>query len=304
MPISVLIPTKNEEKNIHKCLESVAWADEVYVVDSCSTDRTAEIARSMGATVVNFAWDKTGPRKLNWSLKNLVFRHEWLLVVDADEEPSAALKEEIATRALSNREPYEAYLVPYHYYFLGRLLKHGDPLWKLVLFKHKRAHYERREIPGMEAYDLEMHCHPIVDGKVGRLTSPMIHRDFDDLHHYFDRHNLYSDWESLLRTRYRQRSLNGEIDPRFFGSAMERRRFLKRLFLSMPGKPWIYFFYSYVLRGGFLDGRPGFIYNVLKAFYWYQIGIKQYEISLREKALRGTLEADRRALAKPLVNKD
>ena len=62
---------------------------------------------------------------------------------------------------------------------------------------------------------------------------------------------------------------------------VERRRFLKHLFLSLPGKPWIYFFYSYVLRGGFLDGHPGFIYNVLKAFYWYQISIKEYEILLR-----------------------
>lgn len=284
VPLSVLIPTKNEEKNIRKCLESVAWADEIYVVDSHSTDHTAEIARSMGATVVNFSWDGAGPRKLNWSLKNIPFRHEWLLVVDADEEPSASLRGEIASTIIQGKEPYAGYLVPYHYYFLGKLLKHGDPLWKLILLQHRRAHYEHREVPGMEIYDLEMHCHPIIDGEIGRLHSPMIHRDFDDLHHHFARHNVYSDWEALLRTRYRDRSMTGEIRPRLFGSPVERRRFLKRLFLSLPGKSWIYFFYSYVLRGGFLDGRPGFIYNVLKAFYWYQISIKEYEVRLRETA--------------------
>ena len=284
VPLSVLIPTKNEEKNICKCLESVSWADEIYMVDSCSTDRTVEIAQSMGVKVVNFVWDGLGPRKLNWSLKNIAFCHEWLLVVDADEEPSAALREEIATRVIPGKEPYAAYLIPYHYYFLGKLLKHGDPLRKLVLFKPGLAYYERREVPGMDAYDLEMHCHPIVNGKIGHLNSPMVHRDFDNLHHHFARHNVYSDWEALLRTRYRHRNFEREIRPRFFGSAVERRRFLKRFFLSLPGKPGVYFFYSYVLRGGFLDGRPGFIYNVLKAFYWYQISIKKYEIGLRERS--------------------
>ncbi|HSF32808.1 MAG TPA: glycosyltransferase family 2 protein [Candidatus Tectomicrobia bacterium] len=286
VPLSVLIPTRNEEQNIRKCLESVAWADEIYVVDSCSADHTTAIARSLGAEVVNFTWDGRGPRKLNWCLNNIGFRNEWLLVVDADEEPSAALREEIAARVLPGKEPYAAYLIPYYYYFLGQLLKHGDPLRKLVLMKHSLARYEDREIPGMTTYDLEMHCHPIVAGKVGRLTSRMIHRDFDDLHHHFSRHNVYSDWEALLRTRYRHRNLDGEIHPHLFGSAMERRRFLKRLFLTLPGKPWLYFFYSYLLRGGFLDGRPGFIYSGLKAFYWYQISIKEYEIRQREKSGR------------------
>lgn len=114
---------------------------------------------------------------------------------------------------------------------------------------------------------------------------PVLHYDLANLHHHFERHNIYSDGEALLRTHHRDRSR--EIAPRLFGSAVERRRFLKRLFLALPGKPWIYMFYSYVLRGGVLDGRPGFIYNVLKSFYWYQIGIKEYEIRQREKGRLG-----------------
>jgi len=281
VPISVLIPTKNEEENIRKCLESVSWADEIYVVDSCSTDRTVEIARSMGAKVVPFSWDGKGPRKKNWALDNLPWKHEWLLVVDADEEVTPSLRDEITT-LVSRPSEFAAFLIPYHYYFLGRLLRHGAPLWKLILFKHRLARFERMEVPEVTGYDVELHEHPLVSGQIGRLRSPMVHHDFESLHQYFHRHNIYSDWEALLRTRYLHRDLEKEIRPRLFGSTMERRRFFKRFFLSLPGKPWIYFFYSYVLRGGFLDGRPGFIYNVLKAIHWYQISIKEYEICLRE----------------------
>jgi glycosyltransferase involved in cell wall biosynthesis len=281
VPLSILIPTKNEERNIRKCLESVAWAGEVYVVDSCSTDRTAEIARSLGAEVVAFSWDRKGPRKKNWALENLPWRYEWVLVVDADEEVTLTLRDEI-TAVVNHASAYAAFLVPYHYYFLGQLLRYGSPLWKLILFKHHLARFEQTVVPEVTGYDVELHEHPLVHGSIGRLRSPMIHHDVEDLHHHFQRHNIYSDWEALLRTRYRHRSLDGEIRPRLFGSAMERRRFLKRLFLGLPGKSWIYFFYSYVLRGGFLDGRAGFIYNVLKAFYWYQVGVKEYEIRLHE----------------------
>ena len=281
VPISVLIPTKNEEENIRKCLESVSWADEIYVVDSCSTDRTVEIAQNMGAKVVPFSWDGKGPRKKNWALDNLPWKHEWVLVVDADEEVTPSLQDEIT--ALVNRpSEYAAFLIFYNYYFLGRLLRHGAPLWKLILFKHRLARFEKIEVPEVTDYDVEIHEHPLVSGQIGRLHSPMIHHDFESLHEHFQRHNIYSDWEALLRTRYLHRDLEKEIRPRLFGSTMERRRFFKRFFLSLPGKPWIYFFYSYVLRGGFLDGRPGFIYNVLKAIHWYQISIKEYEICLRE----------------------
>jgi glycosyltransferase involved in cell wall biosynthesis len=289
MPVSILIPTRNEEKNIAKCLESVAWADEVYVVDSSSTDRTADIAKSHGASVVQFSWDGKGPRKKNWALDHLPWKHEWVLVVDADEEVTPPLQKEIG-EAASRPSKYAGFLVPYHFYFLGRLLRHGAPLRKLVLFKHRSARFEQILVPEVTAYDVELHEHPVVRGRVGTLGSPMLHHDCENLHHHFQRHNVYSDWEVLLRTRYRNRQLDGEIRPRLFGTPLERRRFLKRLFLNLPGKPLIYFLYSYVLRGGFLDGRPGFIYNVLKSFYWYQISIKEYEtrVLTRSSGLRAS----------------
>jgi glycosyltransferase involved in cell wall biosynthesis len=275
-PISVLIPTRNEEANIHKCINTVSWADDIWVVDSHSTDNTVGIAKSLGAQVVSFTWDGRGPRKKNWALNNLPWKHEWVLIVDADEEVTLPLRDEIS-EAIA-RPGYDAYLVSYHYYFLGRLLRHGAPLWKLIVMRRGAACFETIDVPDVTGYDVELHEHPLVRGTTGRLRNRMIHRDLADLHHHFERHNIYSDWEALLRTRYRSRDRQGEVRPRPFGSAMERRRFLKRAFLAVPGKPFVYFFYSYILCAGVLDGRPGLIYNMLKAMYWYQISLKEYEI--------------------------
>ena len=285
VPISVLIPTKNEQDNIGKCLESVSWADEVCVVDSQSTDQTAKIARKLDARVIDFVWDGRGPRKRNWALQNLSWKHEWVLLLDADEEVTPELREEIAT-VVRTDSAHAGFLIRFHYYFLGRRLRHGDPLWKLCLVRHRLARFETIDVPDVTAYDVELHEWVRVAGSVGRLRSVIIHRDVEDLHHHFHRHNVYSDWEALLRTRYRNRDRAGEVQPRLLGSPVERRRLFKRLFLALPGKPWIYFFYSYVLRGGFLDGRAGFIYNVLKSFYWYQISIKEYEIRSRQRRER------------------
>jgi glycosyltransferase involved in cell wall biosynthesis/SAM-dependent methyltransferase len=263
-PVSVLIPTRNEEANLAKCLASVAWADEVVVVDSASDDRTAEIARAHGATVVPFAREPGGPRKRNWALENHKWKHEWVLLLDADEEVSPELAQEIS-RAVSNDTAHDGYLIRFHYFFLGRNLRHGDPLWKLCLVRHRRARFETVDVPEITAYDVEVHEWVRVPGTVGRMREVMVHRDFQDLHHHFDRHNTYSDWEAL------------------FGTRVERRRFFKRWFLRTPGRPWLYLFYSYVLRGGFLDGRAGFIYNTLKSMYWYQVSVKEYELRLAER---------------------
>jgi len=279
VPVSVLIPTKNEEANIAKCLDSVSWAGEIFVVDSNSSDRTAEIARHKGAKVIPFSWNGTGPKKYNWALENLPWRYEWVLVVDADEEVTPGLAKEIA--ATLAREPSSGgFLARFDYFLFGKRIRHGDPLIKPVLFKHRFTRYEKLDVPEVKEYDIEVHEQPIVRGPVGKLKSRMVHRDWVSLRHHFERHNIYSDWEALLRTRYRDRSVADELPPRVLGSPIQRRRFFKRLFLNLPGKPLIYFFYGFVVRLGFLDGRAGFTYNALKAIYWYQISLKEYEIGI------------------------
>jgi glycosyltransferase involved in cell wall biosynthesis/SAM-dependent methyltransferase len=291
VPVSVLIPTRNEEANLAKCLASVVWADDVWVVDSASTDRTAEIARAAGAQVVAFCWDGRGPRKKNWALGRLPFRHPWLLLLDADEEATPALAEEVARR-LAAGPAENGFLVRYHYYFLGRWLRHGDPLWKLALVRHACARFESIAVPEVTGYDVELHEWPRVPGRLGRLRAPLLHRDAENLRHFFDRHNVYSDWEARLAVQYAARDRSGEIPPRLAGTPVERRRWLKRLFLRLPGRSWAFFLYSYFLRGGFLDGRAGFHYAALKAIYWYQVGLKALELEQSARARPQIVEAE------------
>lgn len=275
--VSVLIPTRNEESNIARCLDALQWADQVVVVDSGSQDRTQDIARQRGAEVVTFQWTGSGPRKRNWALDNLTWRNEWVLFVDADEEISPALRDEIIDRV---RDPRgcDGFIVTSRFLFLGRLLRHGAPIRKLILCRHAVSRYERVDIPELTAYDMEIHEQPLVQGKVGMLHEEMIHHHFEDMNRHFQRHNVYSDWDALLRTRYAERVAGHGIAPRLLGNRMERRRWLKRAFMHLPFKPFLYFLYSYVAKAGFLDGRPGYIYNVLRAFYWFQVSVKMYEI--------------------------
>src|SRR5260370_2020500 len=146
VPVSVLIPTRNEEANSAQCLRWVAWAGEIFVVDFLSTDRTTEIARSMGARVIPFRWDGKDPRKYNWSLANLPWQNEWVLVVDADEEIPNALRDEIAY-VLNTRFDCAGFIARFDYYFLGRRMPHGDPLWNLALFNHSPCLSTQTHVP-------------------------------------------------------------------------------------------------------------------------------------------------------------
>jgi len=287
VPISVLVPTRNEEANIAKCLESVRWADEIFVVDSNSEDRTVEIARRYTQNVINFTWNGQYPRKKNWALDNLNFSHEWVFIVDADEEVTPELSREVA-RIVESESEYDAYMIRYNYYFLRKLLKHGDPLWKCILFKHKCIRFERMDTLDVTGYDVEMHEHPVVHGQLGHTNSRMIHRDFQDLHHHFECHNVYSDWEVAIQSYRMGDQENKDLKPALFGSHIQRRRFFKELFFRTPFKPVLFFIYAYFFRLGFLDGKAGFIYNVLKAIYWFEVDTKLYEHKLQQKGTRGS----------------
>jgi len=280
VPISVIIPTRNEDTNIRQCLESVKWADEIFVVDSESTDRTREIAKEYTDKVVPFRWNGRWPKKRNWALEKLSLSHEWVLFLDADEKVTPELAEEMRQIVASGTQ-FSGFLVEYDYYFLGKLLKHGLPMCKCVLFRHRLGRFEKIDIPEVTDYDVEIDEHPVIRGKVGKLKNKMIHHDFKDLHHFFHRHNIYSDWETHLYSYKTKIDKEKELKASLFGSKIERRRFLKELFFKLPRRSIIYFLYSYFIRGGFLDGKAGYIYNVLKAFYYFSIDIKLYEERLR-----------------------
>jgi glycosyltransferase involved in cell wall biosynthesis len=280
LPVSVLIPAKNEEANLPACLESVARADEVFVVDSQSTDRSIEICERYGATVVQFHFNGRWPKKKNWSLENLPFRNEWVLIVDCDERITPELWEEIAA-AIQNPD-YEGYYLNRRVFFLGQWIRHGGkyPDWNLRLFRHAKGRYENLHTEEIRnTGDNEVHEHVVMSGKVGYLKNDMLHIDFRDIFHWLERHNRYSNWEA--RVYYNLLMGMGEggtIGANLFGDSVQRKRFLKRIWVRLPFKPTIRFILSYFIRFGFLDGKAGYIYARLLSQYEYQIGVKLYEL--------------------------
>jgi glycosyltransferase involved in cell wall biosynthesis len=280
IPVSVLIPAKNEELNLPACLESVARADEVCMVDSHSEDRSCEIAESYDANVVQFNFNGRWPKKKNWSLDNLPFRNEWVLIVDCDERITPELWDEIA-EAIQHPE-YDGYYLNRRVFFLGKWIRHGGkyPDWNLRLFKHKQGRYENlgtEEVPNTG--DNEVHEHVILPGQVGYLKQDMLHEDFRNIYHWLERHNRYSNWEA--RVYYNILTGKGEtntIGANFFGDAVQRKRFLKTVWVRLPFKPLLRFILFYFIQLGFLDGRAGYIYGRLLSQYEYQIGAKLYEL--------------------------
>ena len=280
IPVSVLIPAKNEESNLPACLESVARADEVFVVDSQSSDRSIEISTNYGANVVQFYFNGRWPKKKNWSLDNLPFRNEWVLIVDCDERITPELWDEIAS--VIQDPNYNGYYLNRRVFFLGQWIRYGGkyPDWNLRLFKHKSGRYENlntEDIPNTG--DNEVHEHVILDGKVGYLKNDMLHIDFRDIYHWLERHNRYSNWEA--RVYYNILTGNdesGTIGANLFGDAVQRKRFLKKIWVKLPFKPLLRFILFYFIRLGFLDGKAGYIYGRLLSQYEYQIGVKLYEL--------------------------
>jgi glycosyltransferase involved in cell wall biosynthesis len=269
IPVSVLVPTRNEERNIVQCLDSLEPFSEVFVIDSSSADRTAELARGKGAHVVDFQWNGSYPRKKQWALENLELSHPWVLLVDADERVGYGLAAEIAQ--VVARPRHHGYFATLDYVFLGHLLRHGHRVHKLVLFDRTVAKFpEHSDLDIATAGDNEVHVHVQFPGKPGLLQGRLLHDDHDTLFHYFDRHNRYSDWEAKLRL-LGELPLRSELQP-------GTRGLQKRIFNALPFKGPLAFVAFYFGRLGFLDGRAGYHYALAKAFYYWQIRVKQLEL--------------------------
>ena len=280
IPVSVLIPAKNEEANLPACLESLSRADEIFVVDSQSSDRSVEIAEQYGATVVQFHFDGRWPKKKNWSLENLPFRHEWVLIVDCDERIPPELWEEI--EAAIQNSAYDGYYLNRKVFFLGTWIRHGGryPDWNLRLFKHKKGRYENLKTEEIRnTGDNEVHEHVILEGASGYLKNDMLHIDFRDIYHWLERHNRYSNWEARVYLNLlNSKEESGTIGASLRGNAVQRKRFLKKIWVRLPFKPTLRFILFYIIQLGFLDGKAGYIYGRLLSQYEYQIGVKVYEL--------------------------
>ena len=271
--------------NLPRCLSALKPAQRVVVLDSNSTDETADIARIHGAEVVQFEYHGGYPKKRQWALENVPIETPWVLLLDADEVVPAALWEEMA-RAIHDPGARDAYLITKGFHFLGRRMHHGGFSHSAVLlFKTGKARFERLFDDERDSLDMEIHERVIVDGSIGRLATPLIHEDFKGLEAYITRHNKYSTWEARLRHQYLMTGRYGEetIRPHLLGNAQERRRFLKELIIRMPFEQGFWFVYHYVLRLGILEGRTGLIACQIRASYIAQVRAKLHELRLGKK---------------------
>lgn len=285
-PLTVIVPVRNEALNIAACLESVAFADEVFVVDSKSDDATAEIAAARGAKVVQFAYDGGWPKKKNWALANLPIRNEWIFLLDADERVPADLAGEIAA-AIREPHGYDGFYLNRRLIFLGRWIRHCGwyPSWNLRLFRRGKGRFER--LHGGEPAgtgDVEVHEHVVLEGQAGFLRHDLLHEDFKDVSHFIDRHNRYSTWEAAFYTTLAAgRRGASQVEASAGGNPVERKRWMRRLWVHLPFRPLLRFFWMYVLRLGFLDGRPGLVFCTLMSFHEAVINAKLYERSLKRR---------------------
>lgn len=274
MSVSVLILTLNEEINIGACLDSLAWCDDVVVLDSLSSDRTTAIAQARGARVVERSFDNWSAHQ-NWAMANIEFRHPWVLYLDADERCDAALRDEVLRVAVPDA-PESAFRIRRKDFYMGRWLRRAQlyPTWLVRLMRPQRIRYERLVNPVA-----------IVDGPIGELQAHILHYPFSHgVGHWIARHNKYSDMEAqeLMKVRAGEGDRSARLlsaDPN------ERRRALKDVFFRMPARPLVKFAYYYLWRRGFLDGRPGLTYATLQAVYEYMIDCKFRELRRRQQGL-------------------
>ncbi|MEO8481895.1 MAG: glycosyltransferase family 2 protein [Acidobacteriota bacterium] len=266
-PVTVVILTRNEARNLQACLDSVRdWVQAVQVVDSGSTDTTVAIAEAAGVRVVTHPFD-THTRQWRWALETLPIVTEWVLALDADQCVTAELRTSmIAALGGPQSNAVAGYFVNRRQIFRGRWIRHGGyyPKYLLKLF--------RRRAVSLDDRDLVDH-HFSVSGATSRLTGDLIEDNHNEaaIADWTAKHNRYA----VLQARQELFARRG--GPRLpissiFGHPDARTQWLKEQWARLPlfARPCLYVCYRYVLRAGFLDGREGFVFHVLQGF-WYRL---------------------------------
>ena len=276
LPLTAIVPARNEARNLPRCLDSLRHVSQVYVIDSQSADGTAEVARSYGATVVQFRYGGGWPKKRQWAMDTLPIEQDWILLIDADEAMTPELEEEV--RRAVHDPAYDGYYIALRMHFLGRLLRHsGASFLKLSLFRRGKGRFEcRLREQDATMCDMEVHEHVVVEGRTATLRQPLQHNNVESLFSYIRKHDEYSNWEAKVWLA--GPSSAGELPPALLGTQAQRRRWLRRRLLQMPGSPLMFFLYKYVLRLGFLDGVPGLVYCGMQGVQFFHIKAKVYQL--------------------------
>jgi glycosyltransferase involved in cell wall biosynthesis len=288
IPLSVLIPTYNEEINLEDCMRSVVgWAGEIFVVDSFSTDRTVEIAKRYGAHVVQHEFHYPAQQR-NWAIKNLPFKYDWLLMLDADERVSPELRDEIIDVVKEDGGGLDGFWMRYRLIFYGKWIRHCGwyPTWILRLVRHSKAKWEDRAVDE----------HIILDGRAGYLKNDLIHENLRDMEFWIAKHNNYSTQNAIIYYNTIQGKTSGSVRSRLLGNQAERKRFIKeRIWPFLPCRSILFFIYLYIFRLGFLDGKQGLIFCLMQGIFQEFVTIKLWELkNYKGDAPRGGISVGRK----------
>lgn len=266
IPVTVILPVKNEEQNLRNCLPLLKVFDQRVVVDSQSTDGTTKVAMDHRVEVYQFHWDGKYPKKRNWSLENLPIKNDWVLFLDADEHITEDFILEL--RDTLTDSSADGYWLTYRTYFMGKALRYGDKLQKLALFRRKKGRFEPIPEENWSQLDMEVHEQAKVEGRVGKIKASIKHRDYKGLKKYIEKHNEYSSWEAYRFLNMSDEELKG----------LSRRKRMKYGLMKTGLLPLMFFFGCYFLKLGFLDGKEGFYYAIYKSYYFFQIQTKIKEM--------------------------
>jgi glycosyltransferase involved in cell wall biosynthesis len=266
--ISILILTRNEQRDLPDCLSSVSWSDDIHVFDSNSTDATAAIARAAGAHVHTRTFDDYATHR-NAAFDTITFKHPWVFLLDADERPTSELSREMQQLTLAAPADLSGFQLRRRDFLFDTWLKHAQisPFY-IRLVRPERARYTRAINEVIE-----------VDGTIGELSYPLDHFPFSKgIAHWVEKHNQYSSMEARLIV-CQQGLQHPSLLTALRGPDFHTRRLhQKAIFYRLPGRPFLKWLYMMFLRGAVLDGAAGLAYATLQSFYEYLIVLKTKEL--------------------------
>jgi glycosyltransferase involved in cell wall biosynthesis len=265
IPVSVIVLTYNEEKNIRSCLESVKnWTEQIYVVDSYSTDNTLSIVREYTSHIFQHPFENYSKQR-NWALENLPINTEWILNLDADHRVTTGLRDMLIDKLTGFvPEDLKGFMASRRTMFMGRWIKRGGhyPVYHAIMFRKGWGFCEDRE------YDQ----HFVIRGKAEALKADVIDIITDSLTSFTTRHNRWATLEATEAMETQLKDSNTVVKPNKGGNLMEQRRWLRMRYYRSPIflRVFLYFGYRYFFKLGFLEGKEGLIFHFLQGF-WFRL---------------------------------
>jgi glycosyltransferase involved in cell wall biosynthesis len=264
--LSAFVLTKNEESNLDPCLQSlVPCCDDIHLVDSYSTDRTLEIARKYDAQIHQHAFEGHTKQR-TWALKNLPFRHQWVIALDADHRVTRELRNELVHLFANPPEHIHGLFVKRRQIFRGRWIRFGGyyPKYMLKVFRHDAAFLDDDE------FDYRFY----VKGATAKLQHDILEENRNEwrISFFVEKHNKFATEQATEEVKRRARGQKYLVSVTPCGNPDQRILWLKTIWYKVPlyVRPFLYFFYRYFLRLGFLDGKEGFIFHFLQSF-WFRL---------------------------------